>query len=353
MPGSPRHVRWFCAWVVLSIIVLTALILTTSVRVDSRWDGTSGSPPSWPPGRQIHWPGWAGIKHMIVFGDSYTTTGFDINKAQPSELNPLGNPGYPGTTSCNGPNWVDFLTTTYNKTFLKTVNFASGGATVDSVLVKPFRPFIRSLKDQISGEYLPHYSSHPPSFEWTANDTLFACFFGINDVKNAYSDSTASRVLKDDIAKYADLMDVLYQSGARNFLFLNVPPIDCAPSTVAEGAIAEDEIKGFVAAYNANISRMSANLSRTYTDATTFLFDTHGIFSQVLDKPCSYSETCAYQDTKNFCDRYKEGTPSWYSFDQNCPLPVDQYFWLNPLHPTFRIMNATARAIAGQLDRMR
>ena len=53
-----------------------------------------------------HWPGWEGIKYMVVFGDSYTTTGFNDTLAQPSRANPLGNPAYPGYTASNGPNWV-------------------------------------------------------------------------------------------------------------------------------------------------------------------------------------------------------------------------------------------------------
>ena len=69
---------------------------------------------------------------MIVFGDSYTSTGFSLQGAGPSAANPMGNPDYPGFTSSNGPNWIDFLTTTYNATFVKTINLAVGGATVDT-----------------------------------------------------------------------------------------------------------------------------------------------------------------------------------------------------------------------------
>jgi len=31
-------------------------------------------------------------------------------------------------------------------------------------------------------------------------------------------------------------------------------------------------------------------------------------------------------------------------------LPVDEYFWLNSLHPTFRMMNVTAQEIAAELS---
>ena len=46
----------------------------------------------------------------------------------------------------------------------------------------------------------------------------------------------------------------------------------------------------------------------------------------------------------------ENGTPSWYTFYQNCSIPVDEYFWLNSLHPTFRMMNVTAQQIAKELS---
>jgi len=261
-----------------------------------------------------YWPGWSGIGHMVVFGDSYTTTGFNDTGAQPSEANPLGNPAYPGYTATNGPNWVDFLTTTYNKTFLETINLAYGGATVDSALVTPYLPTVLSLKEQIQTEYVPAATF----FDWQANDTLFATFIGINDVGNAYSEANSSLIFSLVFEEYASLIDELYQTGARNFLFLNVPPVNRAPLTVANGAAAEALEATAIAAYNANLTRLAANLSSTYSDATTFVFDTNAAFTQVLDDPCSHPETCPYKNTTNYCGSYENGTPSWYTFYQNC-----------------------------------
>ena len=299
--------------------------------------------------RSLHWPGWSGVTHMVVFGDSYTTTGFNDTMAQPSRNNPLGNPAYPGYTASNGPNWVDFMTTTYNETFLETVNLAYGGATVDSALVKPYLPTVLSLKDQVRNEYLPKYASQPAFFDWKADDTLFASFLGINDIGNSYANPNASSVLADTIAEYASLMDEVYQSGARNFLFLNVPPVNRAPLTTAQGSSAETSEADYIEAFNVNITLMAANLSLTYSDATTFVFDTNNIFNQVLDFPCAYPETCPYLNTTEYCYWYENGTTSWYSFNKKCGIPVDEYFWLNTLHPTFRMHNATAKAIVAEL----
>jgi hypothetical protein len=44
------------------------------------------------------------------------------------------------------------------------------------------------------------------------------------------------------------------------------------------------------------------------------------------------------------------GTPDWYTKDSSCDYPVDEYFWLNELHPGFRVHNATAADVAGLLS---
>ncbi|KAK4556665.1 hypothetical protein LTR86_006236 [Recurvomyces mirabilis] len=297
-----------------------------------------------------YWPGWAKISHLIVFGDSYTTTGFNTSLAQPNAANPLGNPAYPGYTATNGPNWVDFLTTTYNKTFIETINLAYGGATVDSALVKPYLPTVLSLKDQIQTEYLPLYANHPASFNWKANDTLFALFFGINDVGNAYGEANGTLVLSLDVQEYASLVDSLYKSGARNFLFLNVPPVDRSPLTVGQGGTASATEAKVIAAYNANITALAANLTKTYSDAFTYVFDTNTAFTQVLDDPCSHVETCPYKNTTDYCVAYENGTPAVNTFNATCGIPVDEYFWLNSLHPTYRMMNVTAQEIVQALS---
>lgn len=44
------------------------------------------------------------------------------------------------------------------------------------------------------------------------------------------------------------------------------------------------------------------------------------------------------------------GTDDWYTFDPSCGIAVNEYLWLNDLHPTFPINNATAREIVALLD---
>lgn len=182
----------------LAAVLFTFCVLTAATPL--------AGPPGYGGGKAQSWPGWPGISHMFVFSDSYTTTGFEVNGTQPSAANPFGNPPYPGYTSSNGPNWIDFLTTTYNQSFVKTINLAYGGATIDGALIPAYLPTVLSVKQQVNDEYIPTYAGHPEFFDWRSKDTLFAIFIGINDIGNAYGWSNSLVVFDKVIAEYAGLV---------------------------------------------------------------------------------------------------------------------------------------------------
>lgn len=288
---------------------------------------------------------------MFVFGDSYTTTSFNDTLTQPHPANPLGNPAYPGYTSSNGPNWVDFLTTTYNATYVQTYNLAYGGATVDSALVKPYLPTVLSLKQQIQDEYLPTYGSKPAFAPWSSKDSLFSVFIGINDVGNSYSTQNAS-LYPIIFKEYSGLVEQLYQSGARNFLFLTVPPVWRSPLTIAAGTSSQQLEKSAIFDFNSRIASLANSLRREHTDVTLWVHDTYDVFNNVLNWPGSYPQTKGYKNTTAYCDVYAKYAKSGllFNFNTTCGIPVNEYFWLNSLHPTFPMHNATAMEIVKMLD---
>jgi len=274
------------------------------------------------------------------------------NGTQPSRANPIGNPGYPGYTSSNGPNWVDFLTVQYNQSFLKTYNLAYGGATVDSSLVGEYLPTVLDFRQQVNEEFIPDYVVRKTT-RWTSRNTLFAAFFGINDVGNSYGSSATgvNATLNSEIfAVYSSLVDQIYQAGGRNFLFLNVPPVDRAPLTTAQGSTTEQHERADIAAFNLKIAALATNLSRTYADTTVFMFDANAIFTEILDDVTSYSQTAGIKNTTAYCTAYQGGTASMDTFDTDCGVPVNEYFWLNSLHPLYMVHNATASQIAALLE---
>ncbi len=124
----------------------------------------------------------------IPSGDSYTQTGFDPTSTLASAGNVLGNPPYPGFTATGGENWVDYVTTQYNKSLILTYNYAYGGATIDATLVQPYTPTVLSLTDQVN-QFLSGAATKPASTPWTSSNSLFSVFIGINDIGNSWYQS--------------------------------------------------------------------------------------------------------------------------------------------------------------------
>ena len=230
---------------------------------------------------------------------------------QPTRNNPLGNPTYPGLTAANGPNWVDYLTVKYNTSLLLTYNLACGGATIDSALVAPFLPIVISVAEQIENEWFPVYAAKPSFAPWSSGDTLFAIFDGINDVGNAYTQGVpATRTLNEDIFDvYAGLVNMLYYAGARNFAFLNVPPINRAPEILEAGAADEAEVKADIADWNTRLIAMAQNLKSTYPEVNVFTVDANEVFNEVLDYPASFPQTALYRNTTSYCVLYEKYFP--------------------------------------------
>ncbi|KAF2635224.1 hypothetical protein P280DRAFT_197923 [Massarina eburnea CBS 473.64] len=297
-----------------------------------------------------NWPGWNGISNLFVFGDSYTATSFDINSTQPNNANPLGNPAFPGQTFSNGRNYIDFLTYTYNDSLIYSYNIAMGGASVDSFgQPSMFRPF----DQQVRQFFLPNYAQNSTKAKarWRSNDTLFTSFFGINDVNASFKLGRANMsALHDTIfATYAKLVDELYQAGARNFMFFNVPPIYRAPLTTAMGNASVEANKFAVADFNLRLLNMVRSFSRQKADVAVFMMNTFTLFDGVLNDPKSRDETKEYTNTTGSCMAYSFRNYNETTFDPRCGAPQNQLFWLDTLHPTPPIHNAMAADVAALL----
>ncbi|KAF2642776.1 hypothetical protein P280DRAFT_395984 [Massarina eburnea CBS 473.64] len=296
------------------------------------------------------WSGWKGVKNLFVLGDSYSQIGFDVTGTQPNTANPFGNPTFPGWTSSNGPNWVGFLTSTYNTSFIKTYNVAYGGATVDSALVAPYASTVLSLKNQTQDQFVPTYGSHPTATPWTSADSLFAFFIGINDVGNSWWFDNATVLYDQIFSVYDGLLEQTYQTGARNFLFLSVPPVNLAPLTLGNGDYAVENEGKMIGVWNDKLTNLTKTFGTKHTDTKLMIHDTFGVFNDVINDPSAYEQTKGLKNTTGYCEAYKDGTTTWYTKDPSCTYAVNEYLWLNELHPTFPMHNATAASIVKFLD---
>jgi len=276
---------------------------------------------------------WNATQFLFTFGDSYTTDGFNISAGVNSPV--------PGFTSSNGPNWVEFLGGTYNVTNTKVFNLASGGATIDAKLVTPFEPTVLSIVDQVT-QFNHILAPKPAGAKWSGSNSLFAFWIGINDVGNSYSwtNITQSGFHRTLMTRLFGQVDSLYESGARNFLFLTVPPTNRAPLLIGAGAQAVSSITQALADYNSQLAQNVKQFQATHLGSTAQVFDSRPIFNTLLDNAATFG----FVNSTGYCEAYENGTPQMNTETAPCG-PVSTYFWLNTLHPLFTVHNILAKAI--------
>jgi len=236
--------------------------------------------------------------YWFSFGDSYTTTGFNINSTLPSAGNPLGNPAYPGFTGGGGANYVDYLTTQNNNSLILNYNFAVGGATIDNTIVNGN---VLSVTDQVA-EFKSSIASKPASTPWTSSNTLFSVWIGINDIGNSYSNGGGSTFNAKLITAYFGLVQQLYNSGARNFLFINVPPVDRSPLMLSQSASAQALEKQTILNYNSQLSAAVSKFSSANSGVKTWIWDSNAEFTTILNNPTAYGfkDATSYGATGDF-----------------------------------------------------
>jgi len=285
---------------------------------------------------------WETTEFMFVFGDSYTTTGFNISAG----VNSVD----PGFVASNGPNWVQTVRDTYNVANTKIFDLASGGATTDAKLVTPFEPTVLSFVDQVA-QFDSILAPKPAGAQWSSDNSLFAIMIGINDVGNSWSwtNVTQSGFHMTLLDRYFGLVEDLFSHGARSFLFINVPAIDRAPLFVndAQGAGATAKIRNSLADYNRQFASRVANFKAAHSADLdqVVLVDSNRLFNTLVDN----ANVLGFVNSTGFCAAYENGTPSTTTQIDPC-LPVSNYLWLNSLHPVFPVHNSLAHLITTALS---
>ncbi|KAF7317609.1 Gdsl-like lipase/acylhydrolase family protein [Mycena kentingensis (nom. inval.)] len=212
------------------------------------------------------WRGLQNLDFLFVFGDSYSTVGFRSTSTIPTTENPIGIT-YPGTTITHGENWVGALTTKFNKTLTLTWDYAISGGQI-----------VTSMQKQVEEQFLETAGLHPDFCPWASNNSLFASWIGINDINRS--------VVSERLPLEFTLQDEMYKVGARNFLFLNVPPFDKSP-----GGNFSIEVRDQITLWNNLLPALVTNFTCTHPDSTAFLFDTQALWQEFYDNPAAFNIT--------------------------------------------------------------
>ncbi|THH20678.1 hypothetical protein EW146_g716 [Bondarzewia mesenterica] len=253
-----------------------------------------------------HWPGLSGLRHLIVFGDSYSAIGYGPLGPKPTPKEPLGLK-FPGLTynERDLPNWVGYIVSARSN--LLVYDYAAGGQRVSGV------------STQVTRQFLPLAGQKPEWAPWGASDSLFVTWVGINDC--AFLSSSEPSLVKDVIEDLFSLQEKLYEAGARNFLYINVPPINRSPAVPATKS-ADPKHSEPYKMWNYNLMETAKEFTLSHPDITALVFSSWDTFNRVLDDPVAFGF--------NGDDGRKRGGGIWYDH----------------LHPTSKMHGIIAKDVS-------
>ncbi|KAI0374904.1 hypothetical protein BV20DRAFT_1048910 [Pilatotrama ljubarskyi] len=217
------------------------------------------------------WRGFNGLRYLVIFGDSYSDVGYVYNNVStyPSDEAPLGIE-FPGVTWAEAgmANWVGHLVTEYSPyTKLLVYDYAIGGDTVEGV------------RKQVQVNCLPRVGEKPDWAPWRADNTLFITWIGINDCARLSMEELPSAL--DEL--FAE-QERLYDTGARNFLFIDVPPIHRTPVGILFSGADPEHCRPYKL-WNTELRSRVASFAARHPDVTSLFFSSWATFTRVLDDP--------------------------------------------------------------------
>ncbi|CDH54499.1 lysophospholipase a [Lichtheimia corymbifera JMRC:FSU:9682] len=252
---------------------------------------------------------WQKTDTVFVFGDSYSAVGGEKGSSSTwslfeSDDAVSNNPIILHETTASGPNWSEYITGCYEgrpqDCSIHLFNLAYNGATVNSQLVKPWRPIVADFIQQVK-----LWKDHVASSVQSSNAVSFI-WFGINDVSKSIDNDDIEDLFTKDIGDYFAQMEALYQSNIRRFVMINVPPVDRTPKFAPDKDVLIDRISK----YNTMLHDNAEDFRKRHTDIVIVEIDAHQLFSNYLSNP----QQIRVQDTTNYYE--KEGTDS--------KLPIQQ-----------------------------
>ncbi|KAF8880635.1 GDSL lipase/acylhydrolase [Infundibulicybe gibba] len=273
------------------------------------------------------------IKNLVTFGDSYTDV---VSVGDGGVAWPVYAAGYAS---------------------LSLFPFARSGATCSNNIT--FRPFPSVFESQ-----LPLYFAEAANGTVKLNpeETLYTLWIGTNDLGvNALITGSDDASIVDVAECMVNWVRALYASGARNFLFQNMIPLQLVtlysansypnrfwaePRNTTDWSVLMTEL---VLSGNALTKGMLQALAPTLRGAHIGLFDSHSLFNDMFTHPALYLNGTAplnVTGSVNACV-FVEGDPS---ASPVCTVAhgtdKDSFLWFDELHPSEQADRKLAEQIA-------
>jgi len=235
-----------------------------------------------------NWHGFSAIKHLVVFGASYCAVREQSYKTEflhPMPGQPLGIE-FPGQTYAEPgkPNWVGHLVTKHAPhSEMLAYSYAIGGAMVDGVKSQIRDVFPLEVGKILKSEWAPQH--------WDPVNTLFVIWVGINDCAFKCD-------VQDKMLALLNAWEHLYNAGARNFLFVDLPPMHRSPSALARFRENLNSIPTTLDApkavptlmnWNQELRRYVSLFANSHVkEVTAMIYSSFDTFNRVLDDPESH-----------------------------------------------------------------
>lgn len=252
---------------------------------------------------------YSSISDIIGFGDSYSHLSTDFTTLK-----------YSGRTTSGGNIWLQSLQELHNVTIWP---LCMSGAPIDNEYIK--KPHTFPFTKQCV--FFKLKMTKGKQFDnWKSESTLFTIWFGINDIFK--TKLSQEETVKVSIEHMYNTTHTLYNYGAKNILFINIPPTDKFPWAVELNN--KEYLKEFTDKFNKGYEEMITKFSKNHEDANIFLYNSFDEFNYIIE---NYKEL-GIDDIKNYCNKvlcYPEKlTMFWYDYVH--PTPIVHKYLANDLH---------------------
>ncbi|KAF9560331.1 hypothetical protein CPC08DRAFT_818293 [Agrocybe pediades] len=280
------------------------------------------------------------IKNLVTFGDSYTDT---------------------VVVSNGGTQWPVYAS---GFAHVNLFPFARSGATCSNNLT--FRPFPSLFESQLP-TYFNTTTDAKGHEKLKPEETLYTLWLGTNDVgSNALLTGSDDASLVDVMECMVNWVKVLFQNGARNFLFQNMIPLETVPlyapdSWPARYWTAQRNttewsvfMKELVLSGNALSKLMLQALVPSLHGAHIGIFDSHSLFADMFANPSLYLNGTAPLNVTGAVQacvfELNESTSDTGSCTIAHGTDRDSFLWFDELHPSEQADRIVAREIAQVIE---
>ncbi|KAG4087757.1 hypothetical protein H8356DRAFT_1727902 [Neocallimastix lanati (nom. inval.)] len=240
------------------------------------------------------------IKDLIVFGDSLSSVNTNFSDMT-----------YNIKGISEGEKWPIHLAKANG---MKLWNYAVSGAVADFKII-PRKFFNTSYIDEYQ-MFLDRMSKGKKFDSWDGQSSLFAIWLGCNEIRCIKHTQEVQKVYNTAINIIFDKIEGMYKVGARNFLILNIPPLDKAP-------LKEDQNYNYyrydIFYYNEKLSEYANNFFYRHPDTNIILYNANEQYNYVL---LNYQEFGLFTGNTPWTVGRRYG--------------LSRYFWFDNFHPTFR-----------------